>query len=293
MIRSRKFFVFLLLPFLFTVQDSDQVLPQPLAPLAAPQSGEPLKILTWNVNFLPTVNPFAAVSRRALAVAAAIAAEDPTVVVLQEAFLQRARRQINGLLHLRYPYTIGPINDSPNSLLANSGLYLLSKIPLDSIGSVQFDDCADADCLARKGALMVQGVWQGSPFQLITTHLQAEGYAGIRRKQMQKIETALIAPRRAVDVPLFLCGDFNTDIRDVADYQEMLGCLDAVDARPSSNVQHSYEDSANGKMLLDYVLVRHCEQIDVQSRILPKAYMPEDPKAELSDHLPLLAAVHF
>ncbi len=289
--RSLKLFVFLLLPFLFTVQDREQALPAPI-PASAPV-GETLKILTWNLHFLPTINPFAGTPARARAIAHAIATEDPGIVVMQEAFLGRARKQIRNLLRLRYPYAIGPFNNSPGSLMANSGVWLLSKVPLDSLGSIQFDDCAGADCLARKGALMVQGAWQGRPFQLITTHLQAEGHADIRLRQMQQIEQQLIAPRRVADAPLFLCGDFNTDIRDAADYHDMLQCLDAEDGQPSCELQHSYEDSTNGKMLLDYVLLRHCESLRVERRILPKAYMPDDAGEELSDHLPLVAEVRL
>ena len=141
---------------------------------------------------------------------------------------------------------------------------IFSKIPLEHLEEIQYDDCSGFDCLGRKGALLVQGEWRGVPFQILGTHLQSDGDDDIRRSQYRQIR-ALIDRHKKQGVPQFLCGDFNTQKKgDPTLYADMLSTLDAEDGKLTSKLVYT-EDPVNNDMrgcddgnfkcdVIDYIL---------------------------------------
>ncbi|MEI6901053.1 MAG: endonuclease/exonuclease/phosphatase family protein, partial [Bacteroidota bacterium] len=183
-----------------------------------------LKILSWNIGFLPFEDLIQDVVGRARGVAAAISQKEYDIVLFEEAFNITARSIIKKDLQTKYPYVYGPINKSSLSPKFNSGLWILSKIPLEILRSIVFSDFAGFDGFARKGAVLLNGEFQGHEFQILATHLQDDEYPQeIREEQLKEIEEKLILPYNDPTVPQIICGDFNTNQNNIHDYQRLLG----------------------------------------------------------------------
>lgn len=244
---------------------------------APPQSGNPieecadgernLKILSWNIYMLPNIVPGKESKlERAHAIVEELKNDSFDIIVFQEAFLKDARAIISQGLKDIYPYAYGPANDGGFTIRAHSGVWIISKIELKLLNTVQFKNCALNDCFARKGAMLLEGVWHNKPFQILGTHLQADGFDKIREKQMDQIYLELLVENKKEGVPQILCGDMNTESEMKAHYCSMLDCLDAEDGAISSIEKCSYDGENNPlaqsfgatkKMNYDYILVRN------------------------------------
>ena len=205
---------------------------------------EPLSLLTYNVHGLPwpVVEDRSADLER---IGERLAwmrqrGEQPSVVVVQEAFTAQAARigRIGG-----YAYSaVGPswserdpVAAAPaERLLAasadpwkgetegrweGSGLRLFSDFPILSVKRMAFPegDCAGFDCLANKGVMLVTLDLPGrGPVQIATTHLNSRAASGVpdsRSIIAWRRQVALLGDflRREADParPLILAGDFN------------------------------------------------------------------------------------
>lgn len=128
---------------------------------------------------------------------------------------------------------------------------------------------------SRKGAALFRGELDGRAFQLIGTHLQGEGgpreqNQPIRDKQLAQLAHELIAGSADPALPLFICGDLNTQRRDRTDpfsespsYRQMLTRLDAENSEEflvTLDDRRVHNDLANydtGRVAeLDYILLR-------------------------------------
>lgn len=213
-------------------------------PPARPAPDEPLSLLTYNVHGLPW--PIASGRSEDLArIGERLAllrerGEQPSVVVLQEAFTAEAARigAIGGYAYSATGPSAGerdPIPPAPaeRALKATarllkgetagkwegSGLRLFSDFPVLSVKRMAFPDgdCAGFDCLANKGVLLVTLDVPGKgPVQIATTHLNSRAASGVPdsrsivayRRQVELLDGFL---RREADParPLILAGDFN------------------------------------------------------------------------------------
>jgi len=242
------------------------------APVIKPQKEEcndderNLKVLSWNIYMLPKIVPQKGKLDRAQAIVDEIRKSDFDVIVFQEAFLKGARQLIKAGLSDLYPYEFGPANDGGFDIRISSGVWVLSKIKLKLVNTVQFKNCALNDCLARKGAMLLEGQWNGKTFQILGTHLQADGFDKIREKQMDQIYRELLAENKKEGVPQIICGDMNTEREMNEHYCAMLECLDAQDGDISSIEKCSYDGENNPiaqsfgvkkKTNYDYILVRN------------------------------------
>ena len=204
-----------------------------------------ISVLTYNVKGLPWP-----VARGRDAALEAIAlrlrllraqARQPHIVVLQEAFTEKARSigQTAG-----YPYIVdGPTASFPNPATptvqdrrfmasarwwkgetqgkwVGSGLQVLSDYPVVGVRRIAYPAfaCAGYDCLANKGALLVSVKIPGAPtpVDIITTHLYSKRSSGVPderslyayRRQLGVL-TAFIRDSRDPRRPLIVAGDFN------------------------------------------------------------------------------------
>ncbi len=250
----------------------------------APSIGEPrlpagpaqLKILTWNIWMMPWFtfqSPHN--QKRARAIAEELLNLDLDILCLEKAFDGGARAVLSKALGARYPYRYGPTN-SGFSLKVNSGVWVLSRIPLSGLHEIQFRDCAGVECASRKGAMLLSGTFEGHAFQILATHLEGEPGARytserqeIRNRQMAQIRDDLLTPFAMPGAPLFLCGDFDTPRRDPANpaqessgYRFMLRTFDAQNG-PGDRVTFDDNCSRNDLAMsnqgradeLDYILV--------------------------------------
>lgn len=225
-----------------------------------------LKILSWNIYMLPKIVVQRGKRERAHAIVDTLKKSDFDVVVFQEAFLPSSRNIISEGLKEIFPYQYGPANAEGITLRTNSGVWILSKTEMKLLNTVQFKNCTGNDCWARKGAMLLEGVYNNKPFQILGTHLQADGFDRIREKQMDQIYTELLAEYKREGVPQVICGDMNTEKEMQEHYCAMLDCLDAQDGEITGVEKCSYDGMTNPiaqsfgatkKSNLDYILVRN------------------------------------
>jgi endonuclease/exonuclease/phosphatase family metal-dependent hydrolase len=262
-----------------------------------------LQILTWNIGILPSLSLFKERDDRAQAIANALRCTDYDIIVFQEAFTIYARNVIGQSLHDQYPYAYGPVNKSMLSLKVNSGIWILSKIPLKIRKEIEFTGSAGMDGFARKGAVLLDGLFYGAPFQLIATHLQDDAYPQvIREQQLTEIHEKLIKPYSQVDTPQIICGDFNTDEKMVENYKGMLSILDAEDGSIDGTIKITFDDISNDEFKslhpdprrIDYVLTRNSQLISwIKEKVAVLKSRWGENKEYLSDHHGLEAVIEF
>lgn len=207
-----------------------------------------LKVLSWNIYLLPRLIRQVGQMERSKLIAEKLIAADYDVIVFQEAFDKKARNILWNIIKEIYPYAVGPVNEERNKVLSitNGGVWIVSKLPLTTVGSILFNDCKGFDCGSRKGALMVEVIKDGIAYQVIGTHMQADDspkLEEIRNKQLLQIKTQLVDPYHRDGVPQLLCGDFNIHKRDVKNYNQMLKTLAANDVCSSDMLEELLEDN--------------------------------------------------
>jgi len=234
-----------------------------------------LKVLTWNIWMVPGwTGQSPKNAARARAIGEELAKLDFDVLCFIKAFDAPARAALRDELGARYPHRYGPLNFNGSVFKINGGVYVLSKVPLTVVREIQWRDSAGAESMSRKGAMLLRGAIEGSPFQLIGLHMQGESKPGdhhqkIRNKQIAQLSAELVSAASDPSVPLFICGDFNTQRRDHEDpfaesaaylaMMKLLGTTTGPDFRVTLDDNRVHNDLAEGTgriAELDYVLVR-------------------------------------
>ena len=261
-----------------------------------------LKILTWNIYMLPHCSWIHGNCNRARVIAEKLKLSDYYIIVFEEAFDYKARRILRRQLQKSYPFIYGPANESFFSIRTNSGIWILSKIPLKKIKEIEYKNRFGIDAMARKGAVMFEGEWNGRQFQLVGTHLQADSPDEVRREQCNEISVSLLKQFSKENVPQIVCGDFNIEMDDALNYHYMLSALDAENGQIDGDVHTSFDEidnllakKQNGKkQLIDYVLVRNSRLIkNIQRRISVIREYHNNLFLELSDHYAIEATLNF
>ncbi len=160
-----------------------------LAPRPAAPGAATLKVMTHNLFGL---------NDDMARVDAAIRAEDPDIIALQEYFPEQAA--LDRLLRGRYPYAVR----CQGGKRANLGLY--SKLPFER--EMDANACPERAFGAQRTAHIIAGfrLADGAAFSLITTHM--DWPFPIERQREQFAATAEAA--RALEGPLLVVGDFNS-----------------------------------------------------------------------------------
>jgi len=262
-----------------------------------------LKILSWNIGMLPVIDLVKSENDRAQAIANALHCGDYDIIVFQEAFTIPARDILKTSLKDHFPFAYGPVNRSGISLKFNSGIWILSKLPLMIMKEIEFTVTAGMDAFSRKGAVLLEGQFRGTRFQLVTTHLQGDEYPhSIREKQLGEIYEKLIIPYSDPFTPQIICGDFNTDEKVTEHYKGLLTILDARDGVISGKTKVTFDDETNDvyksahpdPRRIDYILTRNGQLIQWINRkveVLRSKWGKN--KESLSDHNALEAAFEF
>jgi endonuclease/exonuclease/phosphatase family metal-dependent hydrolase len=252
---------------------------------------------------LPVLCLFKESDERAEAIASVLHNSAYDIIVFQEAFTCQARKILSHTLHENYPYAYGPANGSKFSTRFNSGIWILSKIPLLIKKEIEFTNTAGFDSFARKGAILLEGQFQSTTFQLIATHLQDDNYPKvIRDLQLKEIYENLIVPYSDLNTPQIICGDFNTDEKIADNYKGMLLSLNAEDGELSGKIKITFDDESNDAFKsnhpdprqIDYVLTRNTRLILLISRrvaVLKSRWGRS--KEYLSDHHGIEADILF
>jgi len=261
-----------------------------------------LKILSWNIYMLPYVSLFNHNADRASVIADKLQHSDYQIIVFQEAFSNKCRNVLAKRLAKEYPYQYGPANKCLLPFRTSSGLWVVSKIPLKQLDRIKFSISRGFDMIARKGAVFFQGEFKGAPFQLLTTHLQADNSHLVREKQCREIREHLLNQYFNPNIPQLICGDFNIDMDDHVNYQSMLHTLGSNNGEISGDIKVTYDETDNNlarttlgkKRVIDYILVRNEQWIERIERKVQTFYARIGQKSSnLSDHYAMEAVIHF
>ncbi len=271
-------------------------------PVQECKSENQLKVLSWNIFLLPYLSLFNNNSIRANAIADELENSDYHILVFQEAFSSKCRNILAKRLMKNFPYQYGPINKNRTPLKTNSGLWIASKIKLENLGEIEFKQKKGFDAIARKGAVLFQGEFHDIPFQLLTTHLQAEDADDLRAFQCQEIKEQLLNPHYHPKIPQLICGDFNIEMDDKHHYDKMLLTLDAQNGELSGNVKVTYDEQNNNlarkttgrSRTIDYVLVRNTELLqNIERKVQTFLSRIGNMESNLSDHYAMEFCVSF
>jgi endonuclease/exonuclease/phosphatase family metal-dependent hydrolase len=264
--------------------------------------GMQVRILSWNIAMLPIVDFVHSDGNRASKIGKALQKKDYEILVFQEAFSAYARRVIYRNLCRLYPFQYGPAN-SGVALKINSGVWILSKIPLKIIKEYKFSGCEGFDCLSRKGALLLEGSINDQAFQIIGTHLESDdSNRSVRMLQLDELYDSVVAPYTRPGIPQFICGDFNTDRELSEDYTNMLNTLRCEDGNLTGEQKITFgfpleEDSLKSRekpRQLDYILTKNSDRVESINRKVSviKEYLGRITN-NLSDHYGIEAVIQF
>lgn len=260
-----------------------------------------MKVLSWNIYMLPLLVPYRSNRRkRSQSIVAELLKLDFDIICFQEAFLPASRRLIWQGLHHLYPYQYGPANNGRH-FKTNSGLWILSKVKLNVLQTVQFTRHTGWDSMARKGAMLLAGEWNGHPFHLLGTHLQAGvAHPKIREVQIAQLKNELLIPYRKPNVPQIICGDMNVSIDEKEEYQHMLTEMEAENGDIFSIEKLSYDGihntiarlrGAKHQFNYDYILIRHNGYKFNYIKRYVSILKQDD--AHMSDHYGVVAELEF
>ncbi len=269
-----------------------------------------VRILSWNIFMLPvSFFPKNGQLERAEAIVEQLRNQAYDIIVFQEAFEKKARQILWEGLKEKFPFSSGP--GKGNMFKLNSGVWILSKFAFTSEAHIEFNTCKIADCISKKGAILVEFMKNGKSFQVIGTHLQAEDYPEVRKKQFTDISDKLLKPFEKENVPQFIVGDLNTPSDDEVNYKEMLSLLNAEDKAPNKTKEwlkdlitwggrenDLFEADANRvPQLLDYILLKsngtQPAWMERTIEVIQQAWNKNKTKKDLSDHYAIAATVRY
>lgn len=263
-------------------------------------SNEPIRILSYNIQFLPRwiahLKHFP--MKRVEPLAKELLKDSIDIIVFQEAFSKPCNKKLAELLSPYFPYSAGPANEKCGKL--SSGVFMMSKTPLKVLGTIDFTDCEKEDCFARKGALLVQTHVKGNTIQVLGTHMEAGGTADLKRRQYLEIK-ALCDQYIQPNIAQFLCGDFN--IRKTGDlYPKLIEELELSDSEPIGELKFSSDHSINDmnplrpndRNLIDYIFLRNDKnaQFSVDREVKRYTANWHKTRKDLSDHFAILATIY-
>ncbi len=245
-----------------------------------------LKILSWNIKmFSGPYGWFLNQNNRAENITKALVETEPyDIIFFQEAFSGRIREKIYSELQNIYPYNIEP-NDNRAFYRINSGLWVISRIPIALKDHISFTNLLSFDKLSSKGAKLFSVIKNKQEFHFIHTHLQSNNekeYKDVRIEQYSEINQKLIIPYEQEKIPTILIGDFN--ISEDSDLENMLKKLKLQNGPLYGIIQNSIIST---NKLVDYILVKSNNSIfhSIKRKIVDFSKGSE--KDIYSDHYPI------
>ncbi len=209
-----------------------------------------LRILLWNVAMTPSPPPRMGTRNakfRAIRIAALLNEYD--VVVLNESFLYRDTL-LKAVAH-QYVYTEPRTWYKP----LNSGVVILSKIPLFNLNYKHYTRAATWDWFTSKALIGCSFQVGGNTFDLYGTHMQAGNSAAAHAaRQQQAVEIVeQVRKTHSQNHGLIICGDFNCGpTRDPEFKQFSVHYSDEADARiRSAQFNTILEGTGTAQLLQD------------------------------------------
>lgn len=258
------------------------------------------KVLSWNVYMLPKPIKKSLQKIRTRVIAEQLKQTDYDLIFMQEAFTNGFRNHVKREMKATHPHTYYLKLPSFPYPIFGSGLFVLSKFPLKLIDHIYFRNCTSADCLASKGSAMMEITLPGGQkIQVANTHLQAISSAGkIRLKQLGQIK-AMTARRSRANIPQFLIGDLNIDVREpeFALGLALLGMQHATLTGPilwtSGRNNPCYKTGSEHEWIDHMWYDQYSEITSSEMRVKDFSFMHEGKTCPLSDHHAVEAEFYF
>ncbi len=279
------YFIFLLIPFNLAAQE--------------------VKLLTWNTFLIPPPWNITKQKMRTQIMLKQLPKLEHEVIFFQEAFYDGPRKKIIHAMKKTHPFTAVPTKGKKIYHIQDSGLFAVSKYPMVLKDVVIFKDCAKADCLSSKSAMLVEVTLPSQKkVQFINTHLQAWNETKIytiRRKQLADIK-AMMARHYQTEIPQILVGDLNIDGNLAWEYHDslsfmnmtsgnLIGDLNSTNGYSTEGCYKKPGEDGPGEWL-DHVWINATTSAMIHSRkVLPIEGELQGKFCPLSDHYALEAVL--
>ncbi len=265
-----------------------------------------ITIMSWNIFMVPPVIFKSCQEERAYLIADYIKTQQADIVVLEETFMKSTRKILQDSLQSVYPY-LSKITKR-GVIKSNSGIWILSKYPLQNQHFSKYKKRSGSDVFSKKGAVFTEVVIENKRVQIIATHTQSlKKFESTRNKQFIQLKSTLADVYLNDTVPQFIIGDLNCDYYDTMAYQTMLENLDVLPTQFSGET-YSWDGQKNElaytyfdhtQETLDYILLRkqHAKiakihPVEIKNPTANVAYCKK-PFQHLSDHHPIISRIEL
>src|SRR5438552_435742 len=147
----KKYFLLPVFAIMLCLDFSGSTLAQTIQ---VPTDNSKLSILTWNLYMRPRVVFKNGQIQRAHAIVEQLKDQNYDVIVFQETFDNKARNIIWKGLKEKFPYQSGAPKKK-HFYKISTGVFIISKLPLNGMDDIYFSTCGGSDCFAVKGAVLV------------------------------------------------------------------------------------------------------------------------------------------
>ena len=227
------------------------------------------------------------------------------VLALSELFTPKPRKNLLNALKNEYPYQTKDIHQSQR--LLGAGIRILSKYPIIAEDAITYDNCAEFECFADKGAVYVQIDKNGYTYNIFLTHTQSggdEAATKARAAQINQLADFIASKHIKYDQPIIIAGDLNIDKlskEKQEEYQHMLLVLFAQDVN-SDGFPYSYDKDTNHWAMNSHEYIDHILTVRDRLKLIDGKVEVVAPRStnnalwgewDLSDHYALHATLKF
>lgn len=259
-----------------------------------------IQVLSWNVFLRPAILNDGQLDR-VDSIAAYLNRSGADVLVLQEVFHRKARKQLTGALSENYPYITKP---GPLSFWGiSSGVMIASKDSIHLTKRISFQKSTGSDRMAKKGGIAATIERNNQNYTIIGTHLQAgkgKERESIRRSQMMKLKSLSASIKELCNSPVIFAGDFNIPFNS-ENFELMIDSLNVSCTEPEGDIKATsnftdsdlYPSSGRPKWI-DFILTEKNARLKTKKVVIeePRArYSKNKMKKRLSDHNPIISTI--
>jgi len=259
-----------------------------------------LKVLTWNIQMLPTFPPVEPLNKgqamRAPWIIEFLNAQDYDIVVLQEVIDKKMTQLLKDGLKPSYPYQVS-VDSKRGVTGCVGGILFVSRIPLKYVDHIVYKNVSGVDAMAEKGCVLVEAEHEGVRFQIAGTHLQA-GDEKARIAEIPEIADGIVKKHRASGIPLILLGDMNMGADeqtfDVLLKTTGMTAFSLDDPRPfTTDGENSWNRPGKQPRHIDHVLLDpQGTQTSIKRQTVQRAVQEhEGKKIDLADHYGVVAEI--
>ena len=252
-----------------------------------------MKILSWNIAFLPEIiNEFKNSKNRLNAIKKLIKISNPDIICFQEVFSNLSRKVLVDFLKHKYYITLSP----KTYFILNGGLLLASKYPIVDVEYNVFKNRAGEDALCQKGIIYAKIKYKNKYINVYNTHLNNDTpkfcfnrslLNDVKRNQLNEYLKVVYNKLFNTNIDInILTGDFNLDFGSQY-YKAFLSKLGDIFKICSNKKEIITNNLKNNQ--IDYIMTA-CH--NSKKKYKYKLYSYSRFK-EISDHNPLIKKINI